>query len=274
MIATHGSRASIPTLGPILILLALAFGQACPAGQPSMAEELERAKQLVAEYEELESLLEATIEAAEMADPNLREFKIARDKMERWYEDGLGPAKRRWVQWQKEQPDPKEAEAIFRRLKGLAGAIFFARDLDDPNLGPFIRYVALPILIEGAQDPNSIVGPYTSADEEDKDKLWEGFRRFRLEQAAWSQAKLDEYTLEKDIPTWMVQLAGDKSRGESYLMFYKIAIAQRTPREVEDIKKEMLQICRELAVILPQWNRLRGQPDEAWRDALEQNRQK
>lgn len=274
MISTNLSRRSMTPLVSISILVLLVLGQSCPAGQSSIADELEYAKQLVAQYEELESELEATIEAAEIADPNLREFKIARDKMKRWYDDDLGPAKRKWLQWKSEQPDPKEADALYRRLEGWAGAISFARDLEDPNHGPFIRYIVLPILIEGAKDPNMVVGPYTSANEKDEDKLWEGYKRFGLEQAAWCQAKLDQYIQEKNIPPWIVQLAGDTSRGESYLMFYKVAIDQRTPPAVHDIKQNMLAVCRELALILPQWNQLRGQPDDQWRQALEQNRQK
>lgn len=55
---------------------------------------------------------------------------------------------------------------------------------------------------------------------------------------------------------------------------YKVAVGERTPKEVYDIKEEMLTVCRELAHVLPQWNRLRGRPEEEWKKALEQNKQK
>jgi hypothetical protein len=261
-------------LSQVLILLALGFGPPCHAGQASDANDLERAKQLVAKYEELEQKLKATIEAAELADPNLRQFKMAREKMKRWYEDDLGPAKRRWVEWQDKQANPKEAEAVFRRLKGLAGAVSFANDMEDPNLGRFIRDTVLPMLIKGAKDPNMVVGPYTTANEKDKDKLWNGFKRFSAERASWCEDKLEQYTQEKMVPKWIVQLASDMSRGESYLMFYKVAVDERRPKEVYEIKKEMLTVCRELAPILPQWNQLRGLPEQEWKKALEQNQQK
>jgi len=240
----------------------------------SDANDLERAKELVAKYEGLERKLAATIEAAELADPNLGRFKAAREKMKRWYDHGLGPARRQWLQWKKDQGDPKEADAIFDRVGNLGGVVSFAKDLEDPNLGPFIRYTMLPILIKGAQDPNTIVGPYTTADEKDKDKQWRGFKKFTGERAALCKPRLEQYVQEKNVPKWLVQLAVDKGRGETYLMFYKIAIGERTPREVYDIKKEISRVCIELSRILPPWNSLRGRPEEEWKKALEQNRRK
>ena len=259
---------------PILILLVLGIGGLCPAGQTSDANDLERAKQLVAEYEELERRLEATTKAAELADPNLYRFKMAKEKLKRWYEDDLGPAKRKWVEWQDKQANPKETEAVFRRLKGLAGVVSFANDMEDPNLGCFIRYTVLPMLIKGAQDPNMIVGPYTTPNEKDKDKQWQGFKKFTVERASWCKPKLEQYAQEKNVPKYVVQLAADMAHGESYLMFYKVAVGKRTPKEIYDIEKEMLTICRKLSPILPQWNQLRGQPEEEWKKALEQNKQK
>ncbi len=57
-------------------------------------------------------------------------------------------------------------------------------------------------------------------------------------------------------------------------MFYKIAVDVRTPKEIYDIEQEMLAVCRELAHVLPQWNQLRGRPEEEWKKALEQNKRK
>jgi len=269
MIIESRCKALMAGTSKILIAIILGFGHPCGAEQTSHTYDLERLKHLIDKYEELEPKLEVAIKAAETADPNLLRFKKARETMKRWYEDDLGPAKRKWVQWKNQQDNPDKADGVFRRLKGLAGAASFADDLKDPNLAPFMRDTALPILIKGAKDPNMIVGPYTSPNEKDRDKLWEGFKRFKIEESERIRKFLRQYVKEEDIPKWMVQLASDMSRGEFYLMFYRIAIGERTPKEIYDIEKEMKTVARELSRIYPQWNQLRSLPKHQWQEMLE-----
>ena len=156
----------------------------------------------------------------------------------------------------------------------MAGTITLADDLEDPNYVPFIRNTVLPLLIKGAKDPNTVVGPYTKPNEKDRDRLWKGFKQYITEQASWYNDRLIKYTRENMIPKWLVQLASDMSRGEFYLMFYKIAIEQRTPKEVHDINERILDVCRELGQVLPQWNQLRSLPEQQWSEVLEQSKLK
>jgi hypothetical protein len=274
MIVKSRCKALVVSTLMISIVVLLGFRCDCYAQQTSNAYDYERAKQLISQYESLEHKLKATVMAAENADPNLLHFKKAREKMKQWYDKDLGPAKQKWIQWKNQQDNPDKAVSVFRRLKGMAGTIALADDLEDPNFVPFIRNTVLPVLIKGAKDPNMVVGPYTKPNEQDKDRLWKGFKQYKIEQASWYKDKLIEYTRENMIPKWLVQLASDVSHGEFYLMFYKIAIEQHTPKEVHDMNRQILDVCGELGQVLPQWNQLRSLPEQQWQEVLEKSKLK
>ncbi len=274
MIMKSGCNALMVGTLTISIVVMLGFRRPCYSQQTSNAYDFKRAKQLINEYEMLEQKLRATTKAAETADPHLLDLKKAREKMQHWYDKDLGSTTQKWIQWKNQQDNPDKAELVFRKLKSMAGTIWLADDLEDPTFAPFIRDTVLPILIKGAKDPNTVVGPYTKPNEKDKDKLWAGFKQFKSEQAVRHKDRLKEYTQENMIPNWLVQLASDKSRGEFYLMFYKIAIDQRTPKEIHDINKQIFAVCRELGKVLPQWNQLRSLPEQQWQEVLEKSKPK
>jgi hypothetical protein len=243
-------RLGLPTL------LFLGAGVAAYAAEAPTPADLEKAAGLVRRYQELKSQLEALYQAAEAADPNLRLCRAGHAKMKRWYEGDLAPQKQEYVKWRNASENPPEAERMFNGLKQMSGAIVLAQEMEDPNAVPFLRGIALPMLIRHAQDPNMVTGPYVKASEKNRNVLWQGYKRYMTEAAAFSRKKRDQYAAEKNIPPKILQLASDMARGELYLTLYQAAAAERTPPEARVIQDNILAVCRELARVLPEWHTL------------------
>jgi hypothetical protein len=192
--------------------------------------------------------------------------------MKHWYAQDLSPQKQEYLQWRHTTASVQEADHAFNRLKQLSGAIVFAREAEDPNAVPFLRDIALPMLIRHAKDPNAITGPHVSPREKNVDVLWQGYKRFLREKAAFSQKRLDQYVAENDIPHMIVRLASDMTRGETYIALYETAMAERTPKEARDLHQRVLAVCRELAEFLPEWNALMAMADGETKKILEEVR--
>lgn len=260
----------VPFLSTVISLI-LSIGGNLAAAAAASSVNLERAQKLVNRYVQLETELEATLKAAQNADPKLREYRTAYEEMKDWYDNGLAQEKRRYIQWKNSHSDPQQVDRVFDRLQGMTQTISFAEDLDDPEMVPYIKHALLPMLIEHAKDPGTIVGPYVKPGETNFDAVWEGFKRYRKEAATHMARQMSEYVDAHGLPDWFVQLASDMARGETYLMFYKKSMQNSTGyQETEDIKREMLAVCRELGSFFPQWNELRGLANQINTEALKE----
>jgi hypothetical protein len=257
-------------LGLPTVLLFLGAGVAAYAAAAPTPADLEKAAGLARQYRELKAQLAAANAAAETADPNLRRFQAARAKMNHWYEEDLAPQKQEYVKWRNAREHPQEADQMFARLKQLSSAIVCAQEMEDPSAVPFLRDTVLPMLLEHARDPNAVLGPYVQAGEKDRNVRWAGFQRATKEKADFARRRLEQVTRENALPEPIVRLAGDMVRGETYLMFYGMAIEERTPPEVRNLEQQRLALCRKLAELLPQWHALMNIADSENQKVLEQ----